>query len=139
MARIPKLFLETTIFNFYFDGKQGQKHKDTLALFDEIKKGSYNPFTSGAVIEELRKSKKEKFDTMFSLTVDYKISILIPDQSAIDLANKYIKSGLIPLNYPDDARHIAVATVESIDFLLSWNMEHIVKQKTMIGHRIYSY
>jgi predicted nucleic acid-binding protein len=133
MGRIPKLFLETTIFNFYYDGKQGQKRKDTLALFDEIKKGSYKAFTSEAVIEELRKTKKEKFDKMSDLTVEYSIPILVSDESAIALAKKYIKNGIIPPEYPDDALHIAVATVKEIDFILSWNMGHIVKQKTMIG------
>ncbi|GHV84029.1 hypothetical protein AGMMS50212_13690 [Spirochaetia bacterium] len=133
MARIPKLFLETTIFNFYFDGKQGQKRKDTLALFKEIQKGRYKPFTSDAVIKELRRTKKEKFDKMFSLTEEYNIPILIPVKASYALAKKYIKSGIIPPDYPEDALHIAVATVENIDFLLSWNMGHIVKQKTMIG------
>ena len=133
MSYIPKLFLETTIFNFYFDGKQGQKRKDTLALFKEIQKGNYEAFTSDAVIKELRKDKKDRFDKMFGLTTKYKIPIIIPVKASYTLKEKYIKSGLIPVAYSDDALHIAVATIEHIDFLLSWNMGHIVKQKTMIG------
>jgi predicted nucleic acid-binding protein len=54
MKNIPKLFIETTVFNFYFEGKQGQKHKDATRLFDEIAKGRYKAYTSQAVINELK-------------------------------------------------------------------------------------
>ena len=46
------------------------------------------------------------------------------------LADAYIKNGAIPKSYPEDAMHIAIAAVNEIDYLLSWNFEHIVKIKT---------
>jgi hypothetical protein len=33
----------------------------------------------------------------------------------------------------DDALHIATATVNNFDFVISYNLGHIVKTKTMIG------
>jgi len=46
------------------------------------------------------------------------------------LAEEYIVKGVIPVKYFEDALHIAVATVNSLDILISWNFEHIVKLKT---------
>ena len=47
-----------------------------------------------------------------------------------ELASEYIKKGIIPLRYEDDAFHIAVASVNNIDAIISWNFKHIVKLKT---------
>ena len=36
-----------------------------------------------------------------------------------------IKDGPIPEKCPEDALHIAIATVNGMDFLLTWNFAHI--------------
>lgn len=46
------------------------------------------------------------------------------------LAQEYVSRGIIPVNHIEDATHIAVATVFSVDVLVSWNFRHIVKLKT---------
>jgi hypothetical protein len=45
----------------------------------------------------------------------------------------YIKKDIIPSKFRDDALHIATATVNNLDFVVSYNLGHIVKTKTMIG------
>ena len=49
-----------------------------------------------------------------------------------ELAQEYIKSGIIPQKYDDDAKHLALAVVNGIDILVSWNYKHLVKRKTRI-------
>jgi hypothetical protein len=39
MDTVLKLFLETSAFNFYVDGKLGQKRQDTIKLFYAIEAG----------------------------------------------------------------------------------------------------
>jgi hypothetical protein len=53
-----------------------------------------------------------------------KIIELTPE--AIELANAYLKRNILALNYLNDARHIAMATVAGADLLVSWNFKHIV-------------
>ncbi len=48
------------------------------------------------------------------------------NEDARSLANKYITEEAIPKKYIVDAQHIALATVNNIDALVSWNFEHIV-------------
>lgn len=52
----------------------------------------------------------------------------IPDLSekAKNLADEYMSRGAIPESEPQDAYHIAIATVNEIDALASWNFKHIV-------------
>jgi hypothetical protein len=45
----------------------------------------------------------------------------------------YVVKHIIPPRYRDDGLHIAVATVNNLDFVVSCNMGHIDKRKTMIG------
>ena len=49
------------------------------------------------------------------------------------LAEMYIRKGIIPEKYREDALHIANASVNNLDFVTSCNQGHIVKTKTMIG------
>ncbi len=44
---------------------------------------------------------------------------------ALMLAEQLIVKKAVPKEYPDDALHIAIATVEKMDFLVSWNFKHI--------------
>ena len=47
-------------------------------------------------------------------------------KEAQKLANLYMKKGAIPSSEPEDALHIAAATVNGIGLLASWNYKHIV-------------
>jgi hypothetical protein len=51
---VPKIYLETSVFNFRFVDDAPDKKRDTLRLFDEIKQGKYEPYTSDYVLDELK-------------------------------------------------------------------------------------
>jgi len=130
--RIPKIYLETTIFNFPFAEDAPQYKADTLKLFEEIKAGKFTPFTSSYVINELTKTKDTaKRELMTALVFDYGIEVLQPADGIGRLAEVYINSGIIPANYTDDAMHIAAATFYGMDCIISLNFKHIVKHKTI--------
>jgi hypothetical protein len=129
----PKLYLETTIFNFYNYGKAQQKQSDTRAFFDRIKSGKYEVYTSMYAVEELKRVQAIHFAEMYGLITDNGILALPKSQKAEQLADIYMERHIVPTVYPDDARQIALATIEGLDCVVSWNMGHIVKQKAMIG------
>ena len=133
MERCPKLFIETTVFNFYFEGKQGRKQKDAIRLFETIAKGTYEAYTSETVIKELRRASEEKSAQMNALSKRYFKKTIEPSPEAKRMADIYIAKGLIPAKFAVDALHIATAVVNSLDFVVSFNYGHIVKTKTMIG------
>ncbi len=61
---------------------------------------------------------------------------LIPleiDEEIENLANLYIQNKIIPQKYEADAVHIAVAVINDLDVIVSWNFEHIVKLKTKLA------
>ena len=66
---------------------------------------------------------------MFALIKN--ITVLEVTQECVKLAGEYIQRGIIPKENIDDALHIACASVYEIDFLVSYNFEHIVRVKTI--------
>ena len=57
---------------------------------------------------------------------DHDMKILELSEKAVNLANEYIDKGAIPMSEPEDAYHIAIASVNHLDALASWNFKHIV-------------
>ena len=79
---------------------------------------------------ELHGAKEPKKSNMLSLVEKSAINILDTSEEIIHLANLYIQNGVIPAKYWIDAAHIAVASVNELDCVLSFNYEHINKLKT---------
>ena len=50
---------------------------------------------------------------------------------ALALAERLILDKAVPREFPDDALHIAIATVYKMDFLVSWNFKHITNAQTI--------
>ncbi len=53
---------------------------------------------------------------------------------ASKLAEEYLASGVIGAAHLEDARHIATATVQKVDVLVSWNFKHIVNLDRIHGY-----
>ena len=131
--RKQKIYLETTLFNYYFDDDRGFAHDSTVALFNEIAAGKFEAFTSRYVIDELTVAPEIKRDKMLNLILEYDVPILEPNDEAVRIADLYITESVIPQKYRTDGLHIALATVNELDMIISMNFEHIVKRKTKIG------
>ena len=57
--------------------------------------------------------------------------MLSVDQNARDLARKFLERNLIPAKAVEDAFHVAIATTQGMDFLLTWNCRHIANAEVM--------
>jgi predicted nucleic acid-binding protein len=54
--------------------------------------------------------------------------------AAAELAKEYIAAGVIGAAHLADAQHIALATVNRVDALVSWNFKHIVNLDRVRGY-----
>jgi hypothetical protein len=110
-----------------------------LKLFREITEGKYEPYTSDAVIDELWRCEEPKQSKMTGLLKEYGIITLPADESADELADVYVREGIIPLKYRQDGVHIALTSIHGLDFIVSYNFKHIVKRKTIEMTEIINY
>lgn len=127
-----KIYLETTILNFYYAEDAQEKKEDTRELFKEIAEGKYQAFTSLSVIREISRASEDKKQRMFDLINKFDINILEIEAEAERIADIYVQEGIVPQKYSTDAVHIAIATISGMDIIVSWNFKHIVKRKTIL-------
>jgi predicted nucleic acid-binding protein len=53
------------------------------------------------------------------------LPVLAVSQRAEDLAQALVAGGAVPSAEPEDALHIALAVVNGIEYLVTWNFKHI--------------
>ena len=123
-----KLYLDTSIINFAFADDAPKQKEVTLKLFDELNR--YKGYISEIVLGEINRASDIKKRRLFNFISKYDLEELMFNESAKILADKYIEAGVIPRKYQEDAFHIAIASVNDLDAIISWNFKHIVKLKT---------
>jgi predicted nucleic acid-binding protein len=126
--KLLKVYFETSVFNFAFADDSPVEKDITLKLFNKIK--DYEAYISEIVIREISRAPEFKKKQLFNLINKYEFKELEFDRESEELAKWYIKEGVIPEKYEEDAFHIAIASVNNLDVLISWNFSHIVKLKT---------
>jgi len=136
---MQKVYIETTLFNFYFAETRGQYHgktvgycRDTRCFFEAVKAGRLEPYTSEYVMREIKSCRNVEYrEEMLKLITDFGVYILPTDTREERLAAQYIEAGAISAKCWDDALHIAAATVHGLDLIVSLNFGHIVKSKAI--------
>ena len=127
----PKLYLETSVWNFYFADDAPEKREITQAFFDIIRQGGYEIFVSDAVIEEIGRANDEKKQRLLNIIKEYDPKRLTINEEVMELSQKYILEEVFSANKVEDAIHAAVATVHEMDALISWNLKHLSNLEKM--------
>ena len=133
---IPKIYLETTMFSFYHEKRTMPPYLELRAevrrIFDLIKAGEYEPFTSTFTTNEIDDTTDhEKRANMWRLIDDYGITVLETSPQTEKLAAMYIQEGVVTSSWITDASHIAITAVYGLDFIVSLNLTHIVRAWTV--------
>ena len=129
---VPKIYLETTMFSFYYEKRASPPYlelkAEVLRIFDLIKAGKYEPYTSLYAVDEIMKEPdSKKREQMKALITEYNITILPVSNEVQRLAALYIQEGAITPAYRTDAAHIAITTLNGLDFIVSLNFTHIAR------------
>ncbi len=94
-------------------------------LFEEFIAGEKRLIISDLVLFELEGAPENVKEVLNRVTKD-NVEYVFLNEESISLSRAYLKEGVIAENSLSDARHIAIATVERVDVLVSWNFKHIV-------------
>jgi predicted nucleic acid-binding protein len=127
-----KYYLDTTIFNFVFAEGDTEKKDITVKLFKDLPSISNGIYISDEVIREINRAPEPRKSQLVGQLEETNPLLLEVDIEAEELAERYVKEGIIPERYRSDAVHIAVAVINGIEVIVSWNFEHIVKLKTRV-------
>jgi hypothetical protein len=124
------VYIETTIPSHYYDSRTSAEMKvlkQWTRDWWEKRRNEYQIVSSFAVLEELQRGKhpfqKEKIAMIESLP------LLEITPRAIEVVEVYIARKAMPADPRGDALHLALASINKCDYLLSWNCRHIVNPR----------
>jgi hypothetical protein len=122
-----KVYLETSIVSYYaarpsrdlvIAARQEITHEIWPVLQD-----NYEIYISALVIQEASRGDKEAAKKR--LRAVSHIPVLEITQNVQEVAQLLINENAVSSEFEEDALHIAVASINGMDFLLTWNFSHI--------------
>jgi hypothetical protein len=131
MRHKPLLYLETSVFGFYFDEepRNAVRREAVAALLDQIRLGILDAGTSPVTFREFEDAAEPLRSRLMALLGDVRI-LPADDEEVERLAAVYIRERVVPERYAADARHAAYATVCKADVLVSLNLRHLANEWT---------
>jgi hypothetical protein len=97
----------------------------SCALWEQFVGGPHVLVLSAHTLRELVDAPDAVRTRVDSVPLEHQI-VLGDSQEAFDLADAYLRRGIVGPGSRGDALHVALATVGRADVLVSWNFRHIV-------------
>ena len=125
-----RFYFDTSVFGGVFDR---EFEEATLLLFERVKMGRIICLYSDLTETELFSAPKNVRDYFKELPKEYLEKVEVNDE-ILTLATKYISEKVVGATSFDDCIHIATATINKADILVSWNFKHIVNVYRIRGY-----
>jgi predicted nucleic acid-binding protein len=125
-----RIYIDTSIIGGYFD----EEFKEaTIMLFERLENNEIKFVVSDLLDLELLNAPKHVKEHLFKYSAD-KFERVDLTEEAILLADTYISEKVVGRTSLEDCRHIALATINKVDVLASWNFKHIVNLDRIKGY-----
>jgi predicted nucleic acid-binding protein len=116
------VYIDTSVVGGVFDE---EFELWTKMFFDEVKNGRFKVATSEILFEELERAPEQVRNYIDSIPYE-QVQTAVYNDEAKELAEKYIEAGIVGKTSLTDCLHIAIATINNIRIVTSWNFKHIV-------------
>jgi predicted nucleic acid-binding protein len=120
------LYLDTTIPSYYYDQRKSldikYRRKITRDWWNN-EKNFFSLYISELVLVELQRGNYPQKEKVIRLIKDVSILPIVSEIEAI--VREYLKNFLMPRIDVGDAFHLAYASFFKIDYLLTWNCNHL--------------
>jgi len=125
-----RLYLDTSVFGGYFDG---EFEEFTKPLFERINEGEFIILFSTILENELELAPIKVRRLVLEINNDT-TEFVKETESVVELALEYISESVVGQTSYSDCLHIALATINQADLLVSWNFKHIVNVHRIRGY-----
>jgi predicted nucleic acid-binding protein len=127
---IKRIYIDTSVFGGYFDK---EFNKETKPFFEQILDKKIKILVSEILELELYRA-PEYIQDFFESIPEALIERVELTDEVRDLAEKYILEKVVGTTSRADCQHIALATINKADVLVSWNFKHIVNLERIRGY-----
>jgi predicted nucleic acid-binding protein len=125
-----RFYIDTSVFGGYFDIEFEETTKELIA---EVLRDKITILYSEMTESELVNAPEKVKNLIKSFPVD-SIEYLEITREVLHLADSYIQEKVVGKTSREDCIHIALATLNRADVLISWNFKHIVNLKRIQGY-----
>ena len=126
----PRLYFDTSVFGGVYDE---EFEEISTLLFEKVRLGEIICVYSDLSEVELENAPKRVKDFFADLPKEHTQKVEVTEE-AFELAQKYLDEKVVGQTSADDCRHIATATINKVDYLVSWNFKHIVNVFRIRGY-----
>jgi predicted nucleic acid-binding protein len=125
-----RIYIDTSVIGGYFD----EEFKEaTIKLFERLDNNEVIFIVSDLLDLELINAPQQVREHLLKYPVD-KFQRIELTEEAVKLADTYIEEKVVGKTSLEDCRHIALATINKVDVLASWNFKHIVNLDRIKGY-----
>ncbi|PIQ49570.1 MAG: PIN domain protein [Cytophagales bacterium CG12_big_fil_rev_8_21_14_0_65_40_12] len=125
-----RIYIDTSVFGGYFDS---EFEEFTKPLFTRILNNEFMVLFSTVTQQELEKAPISVKELVVSLKAE-STEFIEETLEAVELAMSYIEENVVGKTSFADCLHIALATINNADILISWNFKHIVNVNRIRGY-----
>ncbi|HTR29411.1 MAG TPA: type II toxin-antitoxin system VapC family toxin [Puia sp.] len=129
-SHIQRIYLDTSVIGGYYDT---EFEEDTRILFEKIKLGQFHVVLSDVTEGELQEAPEMIRNLFIELSAGSATKIELTEE-AVQLADTYLAEKVVGKTSRVDCFHIALATIQRVDILVSWNFKHIVNVQRIRGY-----
>jgi hypothetical protein len=130
-----RVYIDTSVVGGYFDE---EFFEATQELFKRLENNEVIFVISNLLELELTGAPQYVKDLLYKYSQE-KFERVQLTEEAIILADKYISEKVVGKTSLEDCRHIALATINRVDILASWNFKHIVNLDRIKGYNSVNY
>lgn len=121
-----RIYLDTSVMSALFDKRTPERQALTEEFW--VRLAIYEPAISDTVFMEMRDAPVDLSEKMMAAVKNF--TVLPVGDKVQELAAVYMEQRVFPAGSHNDARHVAVAALNEIGVLVSWNFKHLVRLKT---------
>jgi len=130
-----RIYIDTSVVGGYFDEEFSDA---TQGLFKRFEDNEIIFVVSDLLDLELISAPQNVRELLHRYSSD-KFERIQLEEEAIKLADTYIVEKVVGKTSLEDCRHIALATINRVDVLASWNFKHIVNLDKIKGYNSVNY
>ncbi len=125
-----RIYIDTSVVGGYFD----EEFRDaTIAFFERLENNEIIFIISDLLELELINAPQKVRELLYNYSAE-KFERIELTEEAVKLADMYVSEGVVGKTSLEDCRHIALATINKVDVLASWNFKHIVNLDRIKGY-----
>ncbi len=126
----PRVYVETTVVSYLVarpsrNAIVESRQRATRQLWEEYS-DRFEFVISNIVLSEAREGDSIPVQKRLEVLAD--LTVLDMPIEAVLLVQNLIDAGAVPPDSLPDAEHIAIATVNNVEYFVSWNYKHIVNE-----------